>query len=96
MEYKAQYCLSVPTPIEPTALGLARGRLDRADTAQSGEGGLAAQSFGVVSCGDEQHGRGVWSDPVVVEELWSVGGEHLSDPLLEVIDLMGELEDAAG
>jgi hypothetical protein len=32
----------------------------------------------------------------VIEELRGVSGEHLSDPLLEVIDLMGEVEDAAG
>ena len=32
----------------------------------------------------------------MVEELRGVRGEHLGDPLVEVVDLCGELEDAAG
>jgi hypothetical protein len=34
--------------------------------------------------------------PVVIEQLRDVGGEHLIVPLLEVIDLFGELKDAVG
>jgi len=54
------------------------------------------ESLRVISRSDKQHGRGVWPYPVMVEKLRGVRGEHLGDPLVEVIDLRGELEDAAG
>ena len=88
--------MSVSTSIESTALGLARGRLDRTDTAQGGKGRLAVQSLRVISRSDKQHGRGVWPHPVMVEKLRGMSGERRSDPLLQVIDLRGELEDPTG
>ena len=54
------------------------------------------QSLRVISRSDKQHGRGVWPHPVMVEKLRGVDGEHLGDPLVEVIDLRGELEDPTG
>src|SRR5690349_5850653 len=43
----------VTTTVESAAAGLARGSLDRADAAQSGEGCLAVQTLGVVAGRDE-------------------------------------------
>lgn len=48
--------LSVAAAVEATAAGLARGGFHGVDTAQSGEGCLAAQPVGVVGSGNEQSG----------------------------------------
>jgi hypothetical protein len=46
--------LAVAATVEPPALGLAGGCLDRADPAEDGEGGFGVETVGVVTGGDEQ------------------------------------------
>jgi hypothetical protein len=53
----------VTGPVEPVAVGAARGRGDGCGTAQVGEGGLGAQPLGVVAGGNQQLAGGVDPDP---------------------------------
>jgi hypothetical protein len=64
--------LTVAAPVESASLGLAGGGFDGADTAECGEGGLAAQPFGVVTGRDEQGGGAIRADTDAFQQLWAV------------------------
>jgi hypothetical protein len=72
---------AVAARVEPVADGLARGCRDGGDAAQVRPGGFAAQPSGMVSCGDEQQGRGVGADPVEGEHPRGVSGGEGADEL---------------
>jgi len=56
--------LAVAAPVEAVTDGLARGRLERGDTAEVSEGGLAAEPLRVLAGSDEQLGGDVVADTV--------------------------------
>ena len=60
--------LSVAAAVESVAVGLPGAGGDRGGAAQGGEGGLGADSVGVVAGGDEQGGGG--------DDAVALGGEH--------------------
>ncbi|HET9895486.1 MAG TPA: hypothetical protein VFQ44_11200 [Streptosporangiaceae bacterium] len=58
-------------------------------------GGLAAQSFRVVACGDEEHRGGVGADAAEAEQVRSAGGDERDDELVGAADLgIGEFDAA--
>ena len=54
--------LAVSAPVEPVALGFAAGGWDWADSAEFGEGSLAADALWVDAGDDEHFGGGVCTD----------------------------------
>jgi hypothetical protein len=60
------------------------------------QGGLAAESVGVVAGGDEQGRCVVRADAAAGQQGRSVAGDGGSDLLFQLADLVGELTDAPG
>jgi hypothetical protein len=79
--------LAVAAAVEAVAVGAARGRRDRGDATQLGEGRLATQPLGVVAGGDQQLAGGVDPDPGQRDQ----GGGGRGDQDLELVVELGEL-----
>jgi hypothetical protein len=88
--------LTVAAAVEPVAAGSARGRLLGVDAAQGGEGGLAAEPVGVIARGDEQGCGGVGADAAVGQQRGGVAGDRVGEPLFQVVELLGQRQDAPG
>jgi hypothetical protein len=87
MRHKAWLVWRSPPRFQPVAVGAARGGRDRGDAAQMREGGLAAQSLGVVAGGDQELAGGVDPDPGQRYQ----GGRGRGDQFLELAVELGEL-----
>ena len=81
----------VTSPVEPVAVGAARGRGDGCGTAQVCEGGLGAQPLGVVAGGNQQLAGGVDPDPGQGEQGGSDGGDQGLQLAIEVVEFGLEL-----
>jgi hypothetical protein len=73
--------LAVAAAVQAVTVGLARGCLLRADAAQGGERGLAAESVGVVAGGDEQGRCVVRADAAAGQQGRGVAGDGGGDLL---------------
>ena len=62
---------------------------------QGSAGCLAVQTLGVVAGRDEQRGGGVGADPVALQQGRCVPGKDGGDLLIQIVDLGGQLENAA-
>src|SRR5665647_2612729 len=88
--------LAVAAPVEPVAVCLARGGVDRGGAAEHREGGFGAESFGVVAGGDQERAGGVSADAERLEEPWRGRSGELSQLSVEAGDLGFECLVAAG
>src|SRR4051794_28538513 len=88
--------LPIAAAVESAPQGLAGGRFDRADSAEGGEGGFGVEPVGVVTRGDEQGGAGVGSYAVAGQQVRGVSGQDGGQPLVQVVDLLGQQGDPLG
>src|SRR6266545_2024903 len=87
---------AVTAAVEPVALGLAAGVLDRAGTAQRRERGLAVEPVGVVTGGHQQLRGADRADPRSGQEAGHDPPDDGGDVLVVVTDLLVEVLPAAG
>lgn len=75
MRHRVRLASRLPALIEPVSDVLARGCLDRRCAAESGEGGVGGQPFGLVAHSDEQdrHDTGDNAEPVTQRRI-GMGG----------------------
>jgi hypothetical protein len=83
---------AVTGPVEPVAVGAARGCRDGRGAAEVGEGGLGAEPLGVVTGGDQQLPGGVDPDPRQGQQ----GGRGRGDQFLELTVELVEFAFKAG
>src|SRR6266496_1561519 len=88
--------LAVAAPVEPVAVCLARGGVDRGGAAEHREGGLGAEPFGVVAGGDQERAGGVGADAERLDEPRRGSSGELSQLSVEAGDLGFECLVAAG
>ena len=88
--------LTVPTSVEPMAVGLAGGSRYGTYTAQRGERGVGLEAFGVTAGSDQEIGRRAGSYAEDTDQGWSGRPGESIELGLEVVDLLAELMVAAG
>ena len=79
MCHRAALAWRSPPGLSRSRIDLARGCLDRSDTAQPGPGRLGAQPVRVIAGGDQQGGGAVDADPVERQQVLVAFSEQLGE-----------------